>query len=106
MCLLMAGKQQLLTSGNTDRRRLILGSVEVVKTLEPDTKFLSLLRAKGSLSESDYQRICIEPIKYRRNVQLIDVLLRGTENMLKDFLDTADETNQHHTVKPLFTGGQ
>ena len=106
MSLLMAGEQQLLASNNTDRRRLILGSVELVDTLKPDTEFLSLLRSKGTLSESDYQRISIEPIEYRRNVQLIDVLLRGTENMLKDFLDTAEETNQHHAVKSLFTGGQ
>ena len=101
----MAAEKQQLAFDDTDRCRLILGSVELVKTLTADVKFLNLLRSKDTLSESDYQQISAEPVNYRRNVQLIDVLLRGTGNMLKDFLDTADETNQHHAAMPLLRGG-
>jgi hypothetical protein len=100
--LCFADEQQLLASDN--RRRLVLGSVELAKSLVADTKFLAVLRSKGALSESDYQWIDIEPVNFRRNLQLIDVLLRGTEITFNSFLCALKETGQEHVVGPVFAG--
>ena len=85
------------------RRALIFGSVELIKTLEADPKFLGIMRSKGALSDSDYEQINIEPVNFRRNLQLIDVILRGTDHTFNCFLAAADETDQRQIRSSTFT---
>ena len=92
----------LLASDN--RRQLVLGSVELTKSLTVDPKFLGLMRSKGALGESDYQQINVECVNFRRNLQLIDVLLHGTDHTFNCFWRTLDETDQEHIKSVILTG--
>jgi hypothetical protein len=96
------GEQLLLACDK--RRQLILGSVELAKSMIADTKFLAFMKSKGALSESDYQQIDSEPINFKRNLQLIDVLLRGTDYTFNCLLDAVDGTDQGQVVKPILAG--
>ena len=86
------------------RRQLILGSVELAKCLIADTKFLAMMRSEEALSESDYQQIDNEPINFRRNLKLIDVLLRGTDHTFDSFLCAVNETRQQERMNSIISG--
>ena len=94
---------EILLMDEYRRRALTLGSVELVKSLEADPKFLGVMRSKGALSDSDFQHINIEPVNFRRNLQLIHVLLRGTDHTFNSFLAAAHETGQRQIRSSIFT---
>ena len=101
--LCLTGDQRLFLSVER-RRQIILGSVELAKCLVADTKFLAIMRSKRALSESDYQLIDSETVNYRRNLKLINVLLRGTDHTFESFTSAVNQTRQQQEVNRILSG--
>ncbi len=86
------------------RRRLMQISPLLVQRLELyESNLLVELRSRQVLSDSDYQRLNTETVNCRRNVLLINVLLRGSQQTWNRFVEALGETN-HKELHELCAG--
>lgn len=87
----------------------MLGAVTFVKKMDPSvwTVLLCEMRSRDALSDVDYQRLNIDnTVQYRRHVQLINVLLRSSQNTLNAFKQSLDDTQLTHLQQEMFSGLQ
>jgi Caspase recruitment domain len=59
-----------------------------------ESNLLVELRSRQVLSDSDYQRLNTETVNSRRNLLLINVLLRGSKQAWNRFVEALGETNR------------
>ena len=85
----------------------MLGAVTFVKKMDPSvwTVLLCEKRSRDAPSDVDFQRLNIDnTVQYRRHVQLINVLLRSSQNTLKAFRQSLNDTHLSGLEQEMFTG--
>jgi len=76
----------------------------IVKDMDSlNTSFLSALVSSGAFTDIDRQRVEAIPVRFRRNEQIVNILLRKSQRRFELFLVALEQNKQEHIV-PLFKG--